>query len=171
MIVESVWKKISMYIEKELFYKKAILVTTIDGIDFYKAYKFKKTLISKCGRIFSQCSRDFKRIEERFGYLIVRINNKRIPIHKMLAWTFIKGGREGKVVNHKDFDKRNNSLDNLEWITPLENLEHALQAGRISQKYFNKVLYGNWSKDKIDKAETERLKNDCAFCPDSHHST
>lgn len=52
-------------------------------------------------------------------------------IHRLLALTFIDN-REPKTkieVNHIDGNKLNNSLDNLEWVSPGENLKHAFRIG------------------------------------------
>lgn len=129
-----------MYSEKDVEYKKPRYVTNINGIDLYEAYTNKRTLVSKCGKIFSTCSGEFKKTDKINGYIVVRIGNKRICVHRIVAYTFIKGGRKNKVVNHKDFDKTNNRVENLEWVTYLENLEHALKNGRIDQKKFDEFL-------------------------------
>lgn len=65
------------------------------------------------------------------GYLTttVMINGKRktIPIHSAIAKSFL-GDKivDGFVINHKDGNKQNNHLDNLEWVTPKENMQHAV---------------------------------------------
>lgn len=65
------------------------------------------------------------------GYYIttLMINGKRfsLPIHLAVARTFL-GDRtyEGLVVNHKDGNKKNNCVDNLEWVTNSENSRHAV---------------------------------------------
>lgn len=49
---------------------------------------------------------------------------KLVNLHRLLALTFIPGYFEGATVNHRDKDKLNNSLDNLEWISMVENINH-----------------------------------------------
>lgn len=53
-------------------------------------------------------------------------------VHRLLARTFIRPPARhldkeysDLEVNHKDRDKSNNTLDNLEWVTPAENINHA----------------------------------------------
>lgn len=52
-------------------------------------------------------------------------------LHRILAITFLKcpGEWESLQVNHKDGNKNNNSLNNLEWSTPTEDLVHAFATG------------------------------------------
>ena len=61
------------------------------------------------------------------GYLTVNLRYGQeggsYTVHSLVASTFL-GSREGLVVNHKDGDKLNNSLDNLEWCTRRENEAH-----------------------------------------------
>lgn len=70
------------------------------------------------------------------GYLQVTVNRDNgqrqgLGIHRALALTFIPTDEDKNslIVNHKDGDKLNNSLDNLEWCTYVENSEHAGKYG------------------------------------------
>ena len=63
------------------------------------------------------------------GYQIVNVQvNKRgkgVAVHIAFARAFVPGYRPGLEVNHKDGNKDNNSVDNLEWVTPKENTWHS----------------------------------------------
>ena len=50
-------------------------------------------------------------------------------IHRLVVDTFLQGVPRGKEVNHKDGDKTNNKLSNLEIITRSENMKHAYALG------------------------------------------
>lgn len=67
------------------------------------------------------------------GYLIIKLRKDKIPkmypIHRLLALAFIPNPENKPQVNHKDGDKLNNSLDNLEWVTQRENTIHAYKIG------------------------------------------
>lgn len=72
------------------------------------------------------------------GYLNVflRKNNQRyvIYIHRLVAETFI-GETEGKDINHKDFNRKNNCLSNLEIITRVENIRYSVKFGKYQKVY------------------------------------
>lgn len=67
------------------------------------------------------------------GYYMISVsqNNKSKPyrVHRLLAQTFISNPHNKPEVNHKDGNKLNNSLGNLEWVTHLENMQHAFKSG------------------------------------------
>lgn len=75
------------------------------------------------------------------GYLVVELwsNNvgKKFSIHRLVAMTFIPNPENKPQVNHKDSDRRNNHIDNLEWATNLENVRAKLikhSKGKISKR-------------------------------------
>ena len=59
-------------------------------------------------------------------------------IHRLLAEYFIPNPENKPCINHKDGNKLNNSLDNLEWATISENTKHA---------YANKLERNWWTKE------------------------
>ena len=73
-----------------------------------------------------------------WGYKRVRLykngKSQAIKVHKIVITAFIGRRPDGKEVNHKDGDKTNNWLDNLEYVTPSENIRHAYRTGLASQR-------------------------------------
>ena len=64
------------------------------------------------------------------GYAIINImiNGKRkgLAVHTAVAKTFLDDHQDGLQVNHKDGNKLNNNLNNLEWVSGKENMRHAV---------------------------------------------
>ena len=75
------------------------------------------------------------------GYLKVHLVNigkgKSIPVHRFVAMAFIANKNNYPQVNHKDEDKTNNIVDNLEWCTALYNNNYGTRNERISKNQNN----------------------------------
>lgn len=79
------------------------------------------------------------------GYDVLYIRGFCYSVHRLVARAFCKGYEDGKEVNHKDFNKQNNRAENLEWVTHMENMQHAWQNGRIKPEnscYLRNNKYG-----------------------------
>ena len=63
------------------------------------------------------------------GYLTVGLKNKTHTIHRLVANAFIANSLNKRCVNHKDGDKLNNNINNLEWCSYSENNQHAYHCG------------------------------------------
>ena len=74
-------------------------------------------------------------------YLFVSLQykgkGKNCRIHRLVAIHFIDNPNNYKEVNHKDEDKSNNSVDNLEWCTHKYNSQYGTRGKRISLKNTN----------------------------------
>ncbi|MES1988991.1 MAG: HNH endonuclease signature motif containing protein, partial [Pseudomonadota bacterium] len=89
--------------------------------------KLRRRLPSRCGPRHG--INGLRQQRNRCGYYQVHLfhNGKvrRAYIHVLVAEAFI-GPKSGRMqVNHKDGDKSNNSVSNLEYVTPAENVQHA----------------------------------------------
>ncbi|MDE1454876.1 NUMOD4 domain-containing protein [Bacillus paralicheniformis] len=75
--------------------------------------------------------------EDKDGYLKTALrdsngNRKHYRVHRLVAMTFLENHNNLPVVNHKDGDKRNNCVANLEWATISENTKHGFDVlGRV----------------------------------------
>lgn len=83
--------------------------------------------ISTDGRIWSCYSKRFLRTRICNGYhyftRTMKNKTKNYSIHRLLALVFIPNPNNYPVVNHKNENKLDNSLDNLEWVTQQQNLQ------------------------------------------------
>jgi hypothetical protein len=97
-------------------------------------------------------------VKNKKGYMCVNLINKgkkyNKRVHRLVAKAFILNYNNLKQVNHKDGDKTNNHIDNLEWCTNQYNTKHAYDKGLIDKANINKVM----PVKKIDKDTKEVLE-------------
>lgn len=95
-----------------------------------------RSLIHKKGSIYKK--EDYplilKQSINRKGYLTVTIrdnecSNLTILVHRVECIAFLENTNDLEQINHKDGNKLNNELSNLEWISNLENMRHSYRIG------------------------------------------
>lgn len=84
--------------------------------------------VSRCGKVFSPFGRNLSPwIENNSGYLLIRIrvNKKRkcLRLHRIIAECWLPNPENKKYVKHKNDNKNDNSVDNLEWGDVSDNTQ------------------------------------------------
>lgn len=108
----------------------------IDNVkeEWKKIIDFDDYEISSYGRIRNIKTGNIKKVSTgRRGYPVVSLRkNKKThlkTIHRLIAIAFIPNEGKKNQINHIDGNKGNFNIDNLEWCTAKENLEHARRTG------------------------------------------
>lgn len=101
------------------------------------------------------------------GYTFMTINGKQIPLHRFVANAFIPNPEHKPEINHKDGNKKNNCVDNLEWATRSENQRHAIDhhlqptglstyTGKFTEEQ-RKEIKDLWNDGNYSKREIARI--------------
>lgn len=95
--------------------------------------------VSRCGKVLSEANSKPRWLSqrERQGYLAVAVSGSEgrrdIDVHRLVLMAYVPPHKplEELQTNHKDLNKQNNHISNLEWCTSSENLLHS----RANQEY------------------------------------
>ena len=94
--------------------------------------------VLKCGRVLKQSDNGANYLSVLIGYKLQSSGRKtgvRKYVHRLVAEAFISNPDNLPQVNHKDFNKTNNSVENLEWISRADNIQHSHDNGRMKKRY------------------------------------
>lgn len=108
-------------------------------LEDYEITKMGEVINLKTGRIL-------KPQPNNKGYLRVQLCGKRYFVHRLVAEKYLPNPNNLEQVNHKDGNKTNNNVENLEWVSNETNHIHAVKSGLL--------LSGekcSWSKLNWDK--------------------
>lgn len=96
----------------------------------YRYYTVDDYDITKNGEIINKhTGRIVKPQPNGKGYLRISIGKKLMFVHRLVAEKYIPNPDNLPQVNHKDGNKTNNCVDNLEWVSNSVNRKHAVQSG------------------------------------------
>lgn len=88
--------------------------------------------VDEYGTVYWQYQSNFREMTSRLntnGYPYILIQGHKKLVHRVVAMAYLPNPEGKKCVNHKDGDKLNNALSNLEWVTHSENMKHAFKTG------------------------------------------
>jgi hypothetical protein len=136
--------------------------------------------ISNLGRVKSNYRiKKLKGSITKKGYLSYKLyhingSKKSFQSHQLVAKAFIDNIDGKTQVNHKDGNKLNNHVDNLEWVTCKENINHAIETG-LRDKCINlrkQDLFGNGKINEVRMYIEKGLTNtEISKIYNCHHST
>lgn len=100
--------------------------------------------VHSSGKVFSN-GKELNQLDNGAGYLAVIVARKKTSsgkigpkleyVHRLVAKAFIPNPDNLPQVNHKDFDKSNNDVRNLEWISRADNIQHSHDNGKMQKRY------------------------------------
>lgn len=96
--------------------------------------------ITSLGDVFSFKTMSFLTPHSNYGYLRVSLRDdhgakKTYRIHRLLAMAYFPESEWNEVVNHKDGNRANNAISNLEWCSQSENVKHAHETGLVKNPH------------------------------------
>jgi len=114
---------------------------------------FKDYLIDEYGNIFNKyTNHKLSQWIDNVGYkqVVLYLDGKRKykRVHRLVTLAYIDNVDNLKQVNHKDADKTNNNIDNLEWMTNKANTQHAYDSAVYTSTY------------KVDVVSTHKITNE-----------
>lgn len=91
---------------------------------------FESYFVDDKGIVYNKSGKQIRPERTRNGYLRVSLSNesekhKHFLIHRLVAEAFVPNPENKAQVNHRDKNRANNCVENLEWVTPLENLNYS----------------------------------------------
>lgn len=126
--------------------------------------KDSKYFVDIEGNVYNPLGKKLVPVVTKKGYhhvkVVIKGKMKTMKVHRLVAQTYIDNPENKPFVNHIDGNKQNNSLCNLEWVTPKENSLHAVEVLGIGRgATHSQVLHSEEIIHKICKLLQENYRN------------
>ena len=127
--------------------------------------------ISNLGRVKSLISNGLilKQSKDKDGYHVVSLKRKSFRVHRLVATAFIPNPNNLEQVNHKDEDKSNNTVDNLEWCNTTYNINYGTRNEQVrkslkGQSHTKERIENNREAQKEYWSTHENPRSKRVFC-------
>jgi hypothetical protein len=154
---------------------------TIPDYQDYEGSNFGNVRSTKRGKV-----RQLNPWKHKKGYMSVDLNDgarrKTVMVHRVIAELFIENPHKCPQVNHKDGDKTNNCVVNLEWVSINENMERGkeLAGSALTEEHILKIyvlgINGTLKSEEIgvefniDAGLVDDIKAGKVFSKITHHN-
>lgn len=161
--MQEIWKDIKGY---EGYYQ-------ISNLGNVKS--LERRVVKSNGVIQNRKERIMNKRKSTDGYYMAKLtlNNqsKNIAIHRLVAIHFIPNPNNLPEVNHKDLNRTNNNVENLEWIAHIDNVRYSSNQGRYKGRYGeknpnykNKTLKEMYANNPELKKQLARIGEQNGMC-------
>lgn len=123
------------------------------------------------------------RVQQGYKHVTIYVNKKpkSCRVHRLVATAFIPNIENKPYVNHLNGIRSDNRMENLEWATPSENTQHAVDTGLFKPTREKQVVQYSLNGDKIaiyrsiseaarkTNSSVEKIVNCCQFIRKTHN--
>lgn len=125
-----------------------VWVSTMNREHWKRIQGYPNYWISDQGKVYSDYKHGLlKQSKDAYGYSQVNLNRKTKKVHRLVAEAFIANAEGLPEVNHKDENKSNNRVANLEWCTSKYNMNYGDVKRRSS---LSQRLHDTWKIYQYD---------------------
>jgi len=148
---------------------------------------YENYYISNYGKIYNKYLKEISQRKATNGYMRANVRKGNVvyekphtlTIHRAVAEAFLPNYEKKPQINHKDGNKTNNNVNNLEWVMPSENIKHSYLLG-LEKKYYGKdnkksikiyqynkknellnIFYGTREAERNTQISHRDIRNNC----------
>ena len=138
--------------------------STVPGYEVSSCGKIRsvnRVITKSDGRCTYMIGKELKTQVDKNGYVRVRLSHRgekvTLKMHREVAIVFLPNPENKPQVNHKDGNKQNNNVANLEWCDNSENQIHAIDSGLKIVQYAEKAPRTKFKVLVFDKSGNHKF--------------